>query len=169
MIDVEDKTCPCCAGALHKIGEDTAERLDVIPAIFRALVVRRPKYECRACEEVVVQAPAPPRVIEGGMPTEATIAHVIVGKSKSTCLAPSELRIAAAWRRYLPRLGVLSHLILLGPQPSMWVDHFGGVQTKTAPAARVSSPSRLHLTRQLLTSHRASTPFAPEPARDRTF
>ena len=80
VIDVEDKTCPCCAGALHKIGEDIAERLDVIPAIFRALVVRRPRYGCRACEEVVVQAPAPPRVIEGGMPTEATIAHVIVGK-----------------------------------------------------------------------------------------
>ena len=28
----------------------------------------------------VVQAPAPPRLIEGGLPTEALIAHVIVGK-----------------------------------------------------------------------------------------
>lgn len=80
VIDVQDKTCPCCAGQLHKIGEDVAERLDVIPATFRALVIRRPKYGCRACEEVVVQAPAPSRLIEGGMPTEATVAHVIVGK-----------------------------------------------------------------------------------------
>jgi hypothetical protein len=70
VIDIEDKTCPCCAGALHRIGEDVAERLDVIPATFRALVVRRPKYGCRACEEVVVQAPAPTRLIEGGLPTE---------------------------------------------------------------------------------------------------
>ncbi len=80
VIDIEDKTCPCCSGALHRIGEDVAERLDVIPATFRALVVRRPKYGCRACEEVVVQAPAPARLIEGGLPTEATVAHVIVAK-----------------------------------------------------------------------------------------
>jgi transposase len=80
VIDIEDKTCPCCAGTLHRIGEDVAERLDVIPATFRALVVRRPKYGCRTCEEVVVQAPAPARLIEGGLPTEATVAHVVVAK-----------------------------------------------------------------------------------------
>lgn len=78
IVDVEDKTCRCCGGALHPIGEDKAERLDVIPAQFRVLVVRRPKYACRACEEEVVQAPA--RVIEGGLPTEATVAHVLVAK-----------------------------------------------------------------------------------------
>jgi transposase len=44
------------------------------------LVVRRPKYACRACEEVVVQAPAPARLIEGGLPTEATVAQVLVSK-----------------------------------------------------------------------------------------
>ena len=85
VIDIEDKTCPCCAGALHRIGEDVAERLDVIPATFRALVIRRPKYGCRSCEEVVVQAPAPARLIEGGLPTEATIAHVVVAKYADHC------------------------------------------------------------------------------------
>ena len=80
VIDIEDKTCPCCAGALHRIGEDVAERLDVIPATFQALVVLRPKCGCRACEEVVVQSPAPSRLIEGGLPTEATVAHVVVAE-----------------------------------------------------------------------------------------
>jgi transposase len=80
IIDLKDKTCPCCSGALHLIGEDRAERLDIVPAQLRVLVVRRPKYGCRACEDVVVQAPAPPRLIEGGIPTEATVAHVVVGK-----------------------------------------------------------------------------------------
>lgn len=79
-IDIEDKTCPCCAGALHRIGEDVAERLDVVPAQFRVLVVRRPKYACRACQEVIVQAPAPARLIESGLPTEALVAHVVVSK-----------------------------------------------------------------------------------------
>ena len=51
-----------------------------MPAQFRVLVVRRPKYACRACENVVVQAPAPARLIEGGLPTEATVAQVLVSK-----------------------------------------------------------------------------------------
>jgi transposase len=80
LIDVEDKACPCCSGALHLIGEDRAERLDIVPSQLRVLVVRRPKYACRACEDVVVQAPAPARLIEGGIPTEAAVAHVVVGK-----------------------------------------------------------------------------------------
>jgi transposase len=79
-IDVDDRTCPCCRGVLHVIGEDRAERLDIVPAQFRVLVVRRPKYGCRACEDVVVQAPAPSRLIEGGIPTEATVAQVLVSK-----------------------------------------------------------------------------------------
>lgn len=38
VIDVDDKACPCCGGALHAIGEDVAERLDVVPTTFRVLV-----------------------------------------------------------------------------------------------------------------------------------
>lgn len=80
VVDVEDKACPCCGGALHQIGEDVAERLDVVPATFRVLVTRRPRYGCRSCESAVVQAPAPARIVEGGIPTEALIAQVLVSK-----------------------------------------------------------------------------------------
>jgi transposase len=80
VVDVADKACPCCGGGLHRIGEDVAERLDVVPASLRVLVVRRPKYGCRSCEAVVIQAPAPARLIEGGIPTEAMVAQVLVAK-----------------------------------------------------------------------------------------
>ncbi len=80
VVDIESDVCPCCSGKLHRIGEDVAERLDMVPAQFRVLVVRRPKYACRSCADVVVQAPAPARLIEGGLPTEATVAHVLVSK-----------------------------------------------------------------------------------------
>jgi transposase len=80
VVDIRDHTCPCCHGVLHRIGEDRSERLDIIPAQLRVIVVRRPKYACRTCEEAVVQAPAPARLIEGGLPTEATVAHVLVSK-----------------------------------------------------------------------------------------
>src|SRR5271167_1372231 len=80
VVDIDNKTCPCCQGELHRIGEDRSERLDIVPAQFRVLVTRRPKYACRRCEDGVVQALAPARLIEGGMPTEATIAQVLVSK-----------------------------------------------------------------------------------------
>jgi transposase len=80
VVDVTSTVCPCCAGTLHRIGEDVSERLDIVPAQFRVLVVRRPKYACRTCTDVVAQAPAPARLIEGGLPTEATVAQVLVSK-----------------------------------------------------------------------------------------
>jgi len=80
VIDVEHKACTCCGGDLRTIGEDVAERLDVVPASFRVLVTRRPRYACRACEGEVVQAPAPPRIVEGGLPTDALVAQVLVSK-----------------------------------------------------------------------------------------
>ena len=80
VIDVENKDCPRCGGALHLIGEDRAEMLDLVPAQLRVKVVCRPRYACRACEATVVQAPAPERPIDGGMATEALVAHVVVSK-----------------------------------------------------------------------------------------
>jgi transposase len=80
VVDIDDKSCPCCRGDLHRIGEDRSERLDMVPAQFRVLVTRRPKYACRSCEDGIRQGQAPARLIEGGLPTEATIAQVLVSK-----------------------------------------------------------------------------------------
>jgi transposase len=65
---------------MQVIGEDRSQRLDMIPAQYRVLVTRRPKYACRKCQEGVVQAAAPARLIAGGLPTEAMVAHVLVAK-----------------------------------------------------------------------------------------
>jgi transposase len=80
VLQPERDTCPCCHGALVEIGADTAERLDVIPAQFRVLVTRRPKLTCRACPGVVLQAAASERLVPGGLPTEATVAQVLVAR-----------------------------------------------------------------------------------------
>ncbi|WP_456388978.1 IS66 family transposase [Profundibacter sp.] len=79
VIAPDSTTCGCGAER-HIIGEDVSERLDIVPAQFRVMLTRRPKYACRSCEAGIVQAPAKLRLIEGGMPTEATIASVIVSK-----------------------------------------------------------------------------------------
>jgi transposase len=76
----EDTACPCCKATMTVIGEDSSERLDVIPAQFRVIVTKRPKLACRACPGTVVQQPVPARLIEGGLPTEALVAHVLVAR-----------------------------------------------------------------------------------------
>ena len=48
--------------ACHRRGPLTAARRD--PAQYQVIVTRRPKYACRRCQEAVVQAPAPARLIE---------------------------------------------------------------------------------------------------------
>lgn len=80
VIEPEDTACPCCRTTMHVIGEEASERLDVIPAQHRVIVTRRPKYACRACESAIVQAPAPERLIKGGLPTEAMVAYVLTSK-----------------------------------------------------------------------------------------
>jgi transposase len=80
LIDVDQRDCPCCGGAMHTIGELRSEQLDIVPAQLRVRVTRRPRYACRTCEGAVVVAPAPERPIDGGMATEALVAHVLVSK-----------------------------------------------------------------------------------------
>ncbi len=70
---------------MHCIGELRTEQLDIAPAQLRVRVTRRPRYACRGCESAVVIAEAPARPIDGGMPTEALIAHVVVSKFCDSC------------------------------------------------------------------------------------
>ncbi|MBV7522743.1 transposase, partial [Ensifer sp. ENS12] len=61
------------------IGEDTSERLDVIPPKFRVIVTHRPKYAFKN-EDGVIQASAPAHIVESGIPTEALLAYIAVSK-----------------------------------------------------------------------------------------
>ena len=74
VIEPASTQCPCGCAEMARIGEDMSERLDVIPAQFRVLVTRRPKYACRHCSQAVAQAQAPEHVVPGGLPTELFIA-----------------------------------------------------------------------------------------------
>ncbi len=79
MLPVPHKRCPDCGGALHDAGATSSEMLDWIPAQLRVLRVIRPKCACRACG-ILHQAPAPERVIAGGLATPALLAHVLVSR-----------------------------------------------------------------------------------------
>jgi transposase len=80
LVEPTTLVCPCGCGQMHKIGEDRIEQLDIVPAQLRVIVTVRPKYAYRTCTDGVTQALAPAALIEGGLPTEGAIAHILVSK-----------------------------------------------------------------------------------------
>jgi transposase len=79
-IEPEDTTCPGCEKPMARIGEETSEQLDYVPATLRVILTVRPKYACPTCKEGVFVAPAPRTPIRKGKATASTLAHVAVSK-----------------------------------------------------------------------------------------
>jgi transposase len=71
--------CPCCGGALHKLGEDVTETLELIPRQWKVLQHVREKFSCRTCE-AITQPPAPSHPIARGRAGPWLLAHVLFAK-----------------------------------------------------------------------------------------
>lgn len=80
VVDVENKACGCRDSALHIIGKDVSERLDVVPTTFRVIVTRCPRYSCRGCRAACVEALVLAHIIGGGLPTQALVTQVLESK-----------------------------------------------------------------------------------------
>ena len=76
--------CPECGRRMSRLGEDTSEQLDYVPGYFQVIQHVRPKLACRACARIV-QAAAPMRPIERGLPTAGLLAQVIAAKYADHC------------------------------------------------------------------------------------
>jgi transposase len=71
--------CPCCGGALHKLGEDVTETLELIPRQWKVIQHVREKFSCRSCESIT-QPPAPSHPIARGRAGPGLLAHVLFSK-----------------------------------------------------------------------------------------
>jgi len=76
--------CPGCGEPLTRLGEDASEQLDYVPGYFQVIRHVRPKLACSACARIV-QAAAPSRPIERGLPTAGLLAQVIAAKYADHC------------------------------------------------------------------------------------
>ena len=71
--------CPCCGGALHKLGEDVTETLELVPRQWKVIQHVREKHSCRSCEKIT-QPPAPSHPIARGRAGPGLLAHVLFAK-----------------------------------------------------------------------------------------
>jgi transposase len=81
----DQKVCPCCQEAMHRIGEDVTEQLHIPPSKPWVWQHVRFKYGCRHCERHEVSAPVvraamPAQPLPGSVADAATIATVMTGK-----------------------------------------------------------------------------------------
>ncbi|WP_061249871.1 IS66 family transposase [Leptospira alstonii] len=81
-----EKTCSCGHG-LTRIGEESSEKLDIIPAKIQVEVHVRPKYACKHCEgtsdetlPVVRIAPVPNQIAEKSMLSSGFLAYTLTQK-----------------------------------------------------------------------------------------
>src|SRR5882724_4955179 len=72
-------TCPCCGGALRKLGEDVTESLELVPRQWKVIQHVREKFACRSCE-AITQPPAPFHPIARGRAGPGLLAHVLFAK-----------------------------------------------------------------------------------------
>ncbi len=77
----DDTTCPNadCGAPMQRVGEDVSERLDIIPAQFFVHRHVYGKWACRCCQQLV-QQPAEPDVVDGGIPASGLVAHTLISR-----------------------------------------------------------------------------------------
>ena len=82
----EDTTCTTahCGRPMTRIGEDISERLDIVPAEFFVHRHIYGKWTCRCCQrqgiERLVQEPADPQIIDGGIAASGLVAHTLISR-----------------------------------------------------------------------------------------
>ena len=75
-----EKTCSCCGGAKHRIGEDLSRELEFTPAKLEVNVHVLPKYACPKCRDGVASPPVPHKPIPGGIAGPGLVSYVLVSK-----------------------------------------------------------------------------------------
>ena len=116
----EDAKVCACGCRKTKIGEETSEQLDIIPARIQVLQHVRFKYACRSCEgtdddgPTVMTAPMPPQPIPKSNASPGLLAYIVIAKF---CDGLPLYRL----EKMFPRIGV----ILLRATMAYWMIRCG--------------------------------------------
>lgn len=75
-----DKFCDHDGHALHQIGEEVSEQLEIIPASVQVKRSVRLKYACRHCDQGIKTATAPKQPIPKSLASPSLLAGIVVNK-----------------------------------------------------------------------------------------
>jgi transposase len=126
----EQCVCQSCGKDKVVIGYEQSEQLDVEPARYFVVVIRREKRACKSCAEGVSAAPLPERIIEKSLVSDRVVIDTIVNKYSDHLPLYRQSAILGAGHRRFDQ-----------PGDDGWVDHAGRRDADTGgdgDGARVS-------------------------------
>jgi transposase len=109
----DEKTCSCGC-SLMRIGEDSSEQLDIVPAQVRVLQHVRLKYACKGCEETIKSAPLPAHPIPKSNASPGLLAHIAVAKYQDALPLARQEKILQRAGIDIPRATLAGWMIKLG-------------------------------------------------------
>lgn len=168
----EERICEC--GCLkEKFGEETSEKLDIIPAKIRVIRHIRHKYVCKNCEGVesegptVMIAPAPAEVIPKGMATSGLLAHILTSKFEDALPFYRQEKIFARMGIDLPRATMCGWVIKAAEGCELIMAllaqeiRSGPIQIDETPVQVLNEPGRSNTSKSYMWVYRGGDPAHP--------
>ena len=158
--------CGCVKG---KIGEETSEKLDIIPAKIQVIRHIRCKYACKNCEGVesqgptVVIAPPPAEIIPKGIATAGLLAHVLSAKFEDALPFYRQEKIFDRMGIDLPRATMCGWAIKVGEACEPLMDLLAGMirsgpmQIDETTVQVLKEPGRANTTKSYMWVFRGGT------------
>ena len=110
-LDEKELRCSIDGTQLVKIGDDTSEQLDIIPAKIQVIKHIRFKYACKTCEGQVKTASMEPQPIPKSLASPGLLAHIAVSKYEDSLPLYRQEQIFKRIGIDLPRSSLASWMI----------------------------------------------------------
>jgi transposase len=115
--------CPCCGRPRHKIGEQTSQQLEYIPAKLVCVQHAQFTYSCPYCPEHIVTAAKPPQPIDRGLAGPGLLALVTASKFDDYLPLYRQELILTRAGLFLARSTLCDWLMALGTLVQPLVEH----------------------------------------------
>ena len=109
-----ERVCPNDGAELKRIGEESSEQLDIVPAKVQVIRNIRAKYACPSCERHVVTAPMAAQPIPKSLASPGLLAHVTTSKYLDALPLYRQERIFQRLGVDIPRTTLASWMIRSG-------------------------------------------------------
>lgn len=118
-----ERLCPCCGRPRRKIGEQTSQQLEYIPAKLVCVQHAQFTYSCPHCPEHIVTAPKPPQPIDRGLAGPGLLALVTASKFDDYLPLYRQELILTRAGLFLARSTLCDWLMALGTLVRPLVEH----------------------------------------------